>query len=60
MTPHRRLDLFSLLTGVAFVLSALAFAVFDLDTIRDQVHVVWPLTLVGLGAGLVLTARRRT
>ncbi len=53
-----RLDTASLVAGVVFLAMALAFAIADLDSLEDQVRYVWPVTLLAIGAGMLLATRR--
>lgn len=56
---ERRFDAAALVAGLVFLGMALAFTLADLDTFEDQVRYVWPASLLALGIGLLVGARRR-
>ena len=60
LRPTRRIrDLTSLVVGVVAIALAATFALGHFDSVHDQVRIVWPIALVGVGAGLLLGAGRR-
>ena len=52
-------DLTSLVVGVVAIALAATFALGEFDSVHDQVRIIWPIALVGVGAGLLLGASRR-
>ncbi len=53
-------DRTSLVVGVVAIALAAIFALGDFDSVHQQVRIIWPVTLVGVGTGLLLGAGRRT
>ena len=52
-------DLSSLVAGIVVLALAAAFAFGDLDTVRDQARIVWPIALLGVGVGFLFGAGGR-
>lgn len=57
--PRRRIDVVSLVAGLVFLVMAAAFALAGLDSLEEQVRLVWPTALLGIGLGMLLGTRDR-
>jgi hypothetical protein len=55
----RRIRITPLVAGIVFLVMAAAFAFGDLDSIEDQIRVVWPGSMLAIGVGMLLGARQR-
>lgn len=55
----RRIRITPLVAGLVFLVTAAAFAFGDLDSIEDQIRVVWPGAMLAIGVGMLLGARQR-
>lgn len=49
----------ALVSGAVFIVLGVLFLLDRLDIVRLGVSFVWPLLLIGLGAGILLGGRRR-
>lgn len=56
---QRRVDVVGVVAGIVFVSMAIAFAVAGLETLEEQLRLVWPTALLGIGLGMLLGTRRR-
>lgn len=54
-----RVDVVGVVAGIVFVSMAIAFAVAGLETLEEQLRLVWPTALLGIGLGMLLGTRRR-
>lgn len=58
--PHGRpVDILALVSGVAVLAFCTAISLGDIDTLGDQLHIVWPLVLGAVGIALLAGVRRR-
>jgi hypothetical protein len=55
----RRIRITPLVAGIVFLVMAAAFTFGDLDSIEDQIRVVWPGSMLAIGIGMLLGARQR-
>jgi hypothetical protein len=58
VTEHR-VDITSLIAGIAFAAVGIAFLVGDLSSFADQTRYLWPGLLIVLGLALLLSGPRQ-
>jgi hypothetical protein len=52
-------DVASFVAGIVVLALAAAFAYGDLDSVRDQARIIWPIALLGIGLGFLAGAGHR-